>query len=111
MRSRCCVCVYVCVCVSPLSLLGNGSVKIPLSFLSNGLDKNPPIVARQWLGKSLLIVARQRLGRNLTALTNTHATIEELLEASFLEWPVSHEGIYAISSFRTSSVMRYIFVG
>jgi hypothetical protein len=28
--------VCVCVCVSPLSLLGNGSVKIPLSLLGNG---------------------------------------------------------------------------
>jgi hypothetical protein len=34
MRSRCCPCV--CVCVSPLSLLGNGSVKVPLSLLGNG---------------------------------------------------------------------------
>jgi hypothetical protein len=50
----------------------------------------PPIVARQWLGKNPLmvvrqrlskkkplIVARQRLGRSVTAVTNTHATIEE----------------------------------
>jgi hypothetical protein len=29
------------------------------------------------------IVARQRLGKNITAATNTHATIEELLDASF----------------------------
>jgi hypothetical protein len=29
------------------------------------------------------IVARQRLGRNVTAVTNTNATIEELLDASF----------------------------
>jgi hypothetical protein len=29
------------------------------------------------------IVARQRLGRNVTAVTNTHATIEELLDESF----------------------------
>jgi hypothetical protein len=32
---------------------------------------------------SPLIVARQRLGKNVTAETNTHATIEELLHASF----------------------------
>jgi hypothetical protein len=34
------------------------------------------------------IVARQRLGKNVTAGTNTHATIEELLDASFsmLKW-------------------------
>jgi hypothetical protein len=38
MRSRCCpcACVYLCVCVSPLSLLDNGSVKVPLSLLGNG---------------------------------------------------------------------------
>jgi hypothetical protein len=30
-----------------------------------------------------LIVAKQRLGKNVTAATNTHATIEELLDASF----------------------------
>jgi hypothetical protein len=36
MRSRCCLCVCVraCLCI-PLSLLGNGSVKIPLSLLGN----------------------------------------------------------------------------
>jgi hypothetical protein len=68
MRSRCCLRVYVCVCMC-----------IPL------------IVARQRLGKDPLIVARQRLGRNVPAVTNTHATIEELLDASFSMWPVSYE--------------------
>jgi hypothetical protein len=58
----------------------------------------PPIVARQRLGKNSSIVARQRLGKNVTAITNTHATIEELLDASFSMWPVSYEGKYAISS-------------
>jgi hypothetical protein len=75
----------VCLCI-PLSLLGNGSVKVPLSLLGNGSVKNPPIVARQ------------RLGRNVTAIKNTHATIEELLDASFSMWPVSYQGKYAISS-------------
>jgi hypothetical protein len=73
MRSRCCV----CVCVSPLSLLGNGSVKISA------------IVARQRLGKNSGIAARQRLGRKVTAVTNTPATIEELLDAYFSMWSVS----------------------
>jgi hypothetical protein len=36
-----------------------------------------------------LIVARQRLGKNVTAATNTHATIEELLNALFSVWSVS----------------------
>jgi hypothetical protein len=57
-----------------------------------------PIVARQRFGKNPLIVDRQRLGRNVTAVTNTHATIEELLDASFSMWPVSYQGKYAISS-------------
>jgi hypothetical protein len=43
----------------------------------------PHIFARQWLGKNPLIIARQRLGRNITVVTNIHATIEELLDASF----------------------------
>jgi hypothetical protein len=38
------------------------------------------------------IVARQRLGRNVTAVTNTHATIEELLNALFSMWPMSYQG-------------------
>jgi hypothetical protein len=51
MKSRCCLCVCLCIAL---------------------------IVARQRLGqKSPNIVARQRLGRNVTAVTNTHATIEE----------------------------------
>jgi hypothetical protein len=64
MRSHC----YVCVCVVS------------------------PIVARQQLGKNSPIVARHRLFRNVTAVTNTHATKEELLDASFSMWPVSYQG-------------------
>jgi hypothetical protein len=67
---------WLCI---PLSLLGNGSVKIP------------HIVARHRLGKNPLIVARQRLSKNVIAVTNTHATIEELLDASFSVWPVSYQ--------------------
>jgi hypothetical protein len=43
----------------------------------------PLIVARQHLGENLLIFARQRLGRNVIVVTNTHAIIEELLDAWF----------------------------
>jgi hypothetical protein len=43
-------------------------------------------------GKNALIVARQRLSRNVTAITNTHATIEELLDVSFSMWPVYYQG-------------------
>jgi hypothetical protein len=58
----------------------------------------PPIVAKQRLGKNPPIVARQRLGRNVTAVTNTHATIVELLDALFSMWPVSYQGKSAVSS-------------
>jgi hypothetical protein len=88
MRSRCCLCVCVCVRVSPP----------PPIAARQRLGKNPLILARQWLDKSPSIVARQRLGRNVTAVTNTHATIEELLDASFSMWPVSYQGKQAINS-------------
>jgi hypothetical protein len=45
--------------------------------------KNSPIDARQRLDKNPLTVATQRFGKNVTAVTNTNATIKELLEASF----------------------------
>jgi hypothetical protein len=44
------------------------------------------------MGKNPIIVARQRLGRNVTLVTNTRATIEELLDASFSMWPASYQG-------------------
>jgi hypothetical protein len=75
MSSRCCLCVCLC---------------IPLIICRKRLGKNPLIVARLWLGKNPPIVARQRLGRNVTTVTNTHETIEELLDASFSMWPVSY---------------------
>jgi hypothetical protein len=56
------------------------------------IGKNPLIIARQRLDKNPPIVARQRLGGNVTAVTNTHVTIEELLDASFSMWPVSYQG-------------------
>jgi hypothetical protein len=77
----------VCVLVyAPLSLLGNGSIKIPLSLLGNYSVKIHLIVATQWLD------------RNVTTVTNTHATIEELLDASFSMWSVSYQGKLAIIS-------------
>jgi hypothetical protein len=72
MRSHCCLCVRVCLCIR--------------------LGKNPLIVATQRLGKNSPIVVRKRLGGNVTAVTNTHATIGELLHASFSMWPVSYQG-------------------
>jgi hypothetical protein len=89
MRSHCCL--YVCDCVPPIAArqqLG----KSPLIVARQRFCKNPPIVATQRLGKNPLIVARQRLGRNVTAVTNSLARIEELLDASFSMWPVSYQG-------------------
>jgi hypothetical protein len=53
-------------------------------------EEDPSIVARQLLVKNP-IVAIQRLGRNVTAVTNTHATIDKLLVALFSMWPVSYQ--------------------
>jgi hypothetical protein len=39
----------------------------------------------------LPILARQQLGKNVNAATNTHATIEELLNKSFSMWSVSYQ--------------------
>jgi hypothetical protein len=78
MRSRC----YLCVCISPIvarQRLG----KSPRIVARQQLGKNPPMVARQRLGKNPPIVARQRLGKNVSVVTNTLATIEELLDGSF----------------------------
>jgi hypothetical protein len=69
MRSSCCVCVSVYRLIVAMARFG----------------KNPPILARQ------------RLGRNVTAVTNTHETIE-LLDASFSMWSVSYQGNYPITS-------------
>jgi hypothetical protein len=77
MRSRCCLCVCLC---------------FPHIVARQRLGKNPLTVVRQRLGKNPPIVARQRLDRNITAVTNTHATIEELLDASFSMRPVSYQG-------------------
>jgi hypothetical protein len=79
-RSRCSLCVFVCLCIPP-----------PI-VARQRLGKIPPIVARHRLGKNPPVVARQRLGRNVAAVTNTHSTIVELLDASFSMWPVSYQG-------------------
>jgi hypothetical protein len=55
---------------------------IPPAVVRQRLGNNPLIVT-QWLGKSPPIIAGQRLGRNVTAVTNTHAIIEELLDPAF----------------------------
>jgi hypothetical protein len=88
--------VCVSVCVSPPLVARQRLGKGPLIVARQRLSNNPPIVARQRLGKGPLnvdrqrlsknppIVARQRLGRNVTAVTNTCATIEDLIDALFL---------------------------
>jgi hypothetical protein len=81
MRSRCCLCVCAFVCVSVYSPI----------VARQQIGKSPLIVAMQRLGKDPLIAARQRLGTNVIAATNTHATIEELLDASFSICRVSYQ--------------------
>jgi hypothetical protein len=58
----------------------------------------PSLVAREQLSKNRPIVARQRLSKSITAATNTHATIEELLDASFSMRSVSCQGKQVIKS-------------
>jgi hypothetical protein len=48
-----------------------------------------------------LIAARQRLGNHVTAATNTHKTMEELLNPSFSVWSLPQENCY----FRKFSMM------
>jgi hypothetical protein len=67
----------------------------PLIVVRQRFGKNPLIVARNGSVKSP-IVAWKRLGRNVTAVKNTHATIEELLDALFSMWPMSYQGRQAI---------------
>jgi hypothetical protein len=72
----------MCVCVS----------LYPPIVARQRFCESPLIVARQRLVKNPPIVARQRFGRNVAAVKNTHATVEELLDASFSTWPVSYQG-------------------
>jgi hypothetical protein len=81
-----CACVHVCI---PAIVARQRLVKSPL-IARQRLDKIPLIVTRQRFGKNPPFVARQRLGRNVSAVTDTHATIE-LLYASFSMWPVSYQ--------------------
>jgi hypothetical protein len=74
-----CMSLCVCLCIHPI-------------VARQRLGKNPLIVARQRPDKNPPIGAKQRLGRNVTLLMNTHATIEEILDASFSMWPVSYQG-------------------
>jgi hypothetical protein len=81
----------VCLCI-PLIVATQQRGKSPLIVSRQRLGKNPLIVARQRLGKNPPIVARQLLDRNVTAVMNTHATMGELLDASFSVWAVSYQG-------------------
>jgi hypothetical protein len=81
----------MCVSVYPPIVARQRLGKIPLIIARQRLGKNTLIIARQRLSKNPPIVARQLLGSNVTAVTNTHATIEELLDMSFSMWPVSIE--------------------
>jgi hypothetical protein len=75
----------ILVCVMVLKPISTAYLRNP-SHQSVCLNVYPPIVSRQ------------RLGKNVTAAMNTHATIAELLGASFSMRSVSYQGKYAISS-------------
>jgi hypothetical protein len=59
-------------------------------------------VARKRLGKNPPIFARQRLSQKVPAVTNTHATIEEFLDASFQYGPCRIKEIMRLVLPRTS---------
>jgi hypothetical protein len=84
MRSRFCLCIPPIVAMQRLG-------KNPPIVARQRLGGHPLMVARQRVGKNPPIAARQRIGRNVTAVTNTHATIEELLDASFSMWSVPYQ--------------------
>jgi hypothetical protein len=97
------VCACLCLCISPIVArqpLGKSSLIVARLRIDKNspivarqrLGKNPLIVAMQWLCKNAPIIARQRVGRNVTAVTNIHATIEELMDTSFSMWPASYQG-------------------
>jgi hypothetical protein len=74
--------VCVCLCI-PLSLLGNGSVKVSLSLLGNGSVKIPLSLLDDGSVKISLSLLGNGSVKNVTAITNTQATIEEMLYSSF----------------------------
>jgi hypothetical protein len=56
----------------------------------------PPIVARERLGKNPLAVARQRLDKHVTAVTNTHGTVDLIVgRVVFNLVRVSYQGKWA----------------
>jgi hypothetical protein len=94
MRSPC----SVCVCASP-------HIKFRMSeqsFMKPGIYimVPEPILTMYFINPTNQsvclylypsIVALQRFGKNVTAATNTHVTIEELLDALFSIWSVSYQ--------------------
>jgi hypothetical protein len=103
--SRCTFSTFKMYSFEPISLFWKERVGL-WDHVALCVSVYPPIVARQRFGKNSLIVARQRIGRNVTAITNTHPTKEELLDASFSMWPVSHQGKQANSYF--SNFLLYL---
>jgi hypothetical protein len=102
MQSPCCLCVRVSHLMNfwmpELIFMRPGIYimapePISMAYFFSPSDRSvclylyPLLVARCRLGKNPSIVAKQRLGKNITAATNTQATIEELLGASFLCGP------------------------
>jgi hypothetical protein len=91
MRSPCCLCVYVPVCfyMLPINFLMSELVFMKLGMYIMAPE---PVSLAYFINPSHQslcpyvyppIVARQQLDKNVTVATNTHVTIEELLDASF----------------------------
>jgi hypothetical protein len=87
MTSPCCL----CVCVFPLLTFEwlNQPEHISTAYFINASHQSLCLYVSVYVSS---IVARQRLGKKVIAATNTHATIEELLDVSFSIWSVSYQG-------------------
>jgi hypothetical protein len=101
MRSPCCLCVYIFPLTNfwmsePVFMKLGMCITTP-ELISTAYFINP-FHQSVWLYVYPLIVATQRLSKNVTVAMNTHATIEELVDASFSMRSVSYQVNKEISS-------------
>jgi hypothetical protein len=74
----------LCLCVYKYPLLIPEPVFMKLDMYNMTPEPISTAYFINFSHQSVLSVARQRLGKNVTAETNTHTTIEDLLPPSFL---------------------------
>jgi hypothetical protein len=92
-RSPCCVSVYPLINFSilkPIFIKLGMYIMTPEPISTGNLIKPSHRSVCLYVHPS--IVARQRVGKNVTKETNTHATMEEQLHASFSTRSVSYQG-------------------